>query len=248
MHITPFTELYEPEVYVDFGIPVEYPESDGRPVAESDFQLRWIVYLLSALRQFFQHQDKTYVSGDLLIYFEKGNPHARVAPDIFIVHGVGNHFRPSYKMWEECNTPPSFVLELLSPSTAWRDRTEKKALYEHLGVTEYILFDPVGTLVDPILHGFRLIDGHYEPIADVSSDPDTQIIPCETIGLELHVADDMLKLFDPASQSYLLGYKESEQKRLESEQKRIESEQKRLAAEARIAKLEARLRELGEDI
>jgi Uma2 family endonuclease len=37
---------------------------------------------------------------------------------------------------------PTLVIEILSPSTARRDRTEKKSIYERNGVDEYWLVDP----------------------------------------------------------------------------------------------------------
>ena len=37
---------------------------------------------------------------------------------------------------------PDWVLEILSPSTSWRDQTEKRALYERHGVKEYWVLNP----------------------------------------------------------------------------------------------------------
>lgn len=37
---------------------------------------------------------------------------------------------------------PTLVVEILSPSTARRDQTEKKSIYERNGVEEYWLVDP----------------------------------------------------------------------------------------------------------
>ena len=38
--------------------------------------------------------------------------------------------------------PPNLVVEILSPSTAKRDQTEKKAIYARNGVDEYWIVDP----------------------------------------------------------------------------------------------------------
>jgi Uma2 family endonuclease len=38
---------------------------------------------------------------------------------------------------------PTLVIEILSPATSHRDRTEKKAVYERNGVAEYWIVDPV---------------------------------------------------------------------------------------------------------
>ena len=64
---------------------VDYPSSDGRPMAESDFQLTPLSYARDALRHHFRDRDDVYVSGNLLIYYEEGNPDAKVAPDVFVV-------------------------------------------------------------------------------------------------------------------------------------------------------------------
>ena len=46
---------------------VEYPSSDGRPMAESDFRLTPLTYAREALRHHFRHRRDVYVSGNLLI-------------------------------------------------------------------------------------------------------------------------------------------------------------------------------------
>ncbi|MBI4746005.1 MAG: Uma2 family endonuclease [Deltaproteobacteria bacterium] len=52
---------------------------------------------------------------------------------------------------------PDLVVEILSPSTAIKDKREKKALYERYGVREYILIDPTENYVER----FVLRDGLY---------------------------------------------------------------------------------------
>lgn len=52
---------------------------------------------------------------------------------------------------------PDWVLEILSPSTTWRDQTEKRALYELHGVKEYWILNP-DTLDLTIFH---LENGHF---------------------------------------------------------------------------------------
>jgi len=38
---------------------------------------------------------------------------------------------------------PDFVVEILSPATARKNLREKKALYERIGVAEYLVLDPL---------------------------------------------------------------------------------------------------------
>jgi len=44
--------------------------------------------------------------------------------------------------------PPDLLIEILSPSTASRDRDLKRKRYEHYGVCEYWLVDPVEKTID----------------------------------------------------------------------------------------------------
>lgn len=51
---------------------------------------------------------------------------------------------------------PKFVAETLSPSTAKRDRAEKKDIYEKAGVEEYWIVSPMGSL-----EIYYLVNGKY---------------------------------------------------------------------------------------
>lgn len=53
---------------------------------------------------------------------------------------------------------PKFIVETLSPSTAKRDKTEKKDIYETAGVEEYWIVTPQGKSVEI----YYLKDGKYE--------------------------------------------------------------------------------------
>ncbi len=65
-----------------------------------------------------------------------------VLPDVFVVCDK--------KKITEANVQgaPDLIIEVLSPSTALKDRKEKKALYEKYGVKEYILADPLEGYVE----------------------------------------------------------------------------------------------------
>ena len=67
---------------------IHYPSSDGQPVAESDFQLRPLLYAVTTLRTHFQERADVYVAGNMFIYYGEGNPEAVVAPDVFVVLGT----------------------------------------------------------------------------------------------------------------------------------------------------------------
>ena len=95
---------------------IEYPESDGLPMAENDFQLRTMTYAIEALDNHFRTRPDVYVSGDLFLYHEEHNNKARIAPDVFVVFGVPDHRRRTYLVWQE-GKAPDFVMEVSSPST-----------------------------------------------------------------------------------------------------------------------------------
>jgi len=48
---------------------------------------------------------------------------------------------------------PDLVVEILSPSTAGRDRVAKRTLYGKYGVREYWIVDPVGSTIEVLTLG-----------------------------------------------------------------------------------------------
>ena len=54
-------------------------------MAKNDWQLIAMIDAITALKLHFSHRPDVYVSGDLFIYYEEGNPRARAAPDVFVV-------------------------------------------------------------------------------------------------------------------------------------------------------------------
>jgi len=77
------------------AVPVDYPSSDGQPMAENDTQRHAIIYAISALTRHFRRRPDVYVSGDLLIYYDEGNPRVSIVPDVFVVFGVEDRERPN---------------------------------------------------------------------------------------------------------------------------------------------------------
>ena len=84
---------------------VEYPESDGKPMAETDIHRQAMLDSIATLSEFLHDRPDVYVTGNLLLYYEEGNPAAAVAPDVFVVLGVGKQLRRTYKLWEEQHAP-----------------------------------------------------------------------------------------------------------------------------------------------
>src|SRR5262245_54477245 len=131
---------------------VVYPESDGKPMGETDVHIDALIYLREALKDYFRDTPQVYVAGNTLLYYEESNPAACVAPDIFVVQGVIKRDRRVYKLWEE-GQAPAVVFEITSRSTRLEDLGTKRALYAMLGVPEYFLYDPLGEYLQPPLQG-----------------------------------------------------------------------------------------------
>ena len=215
---------------------VDYPCSDGQPMAESGFQLIPLLYAITALRTHFRDRDRIYVSGDMFVYFKEGDPRSVVAPDVFVVIGAPNHTRVSYKLWEEPKAP-DFVFEITSRSTRAEDQGRKREVYASLGVGEYWLFDPTGDWLAPRLKGFRLHEGEYRPLPSVALVGGGLSLHSEALGLEVRLDEDRsLRLHDPETGEDLPAHEEMRE--------RVEQEiAARRAAEARLDETEARLRE-----
>lgn len=212
---------------------IEYPDEDGKPMAEGDIQRKYMLYATAVLGMYFQRPD-VYVSGNLFIYYEQGNPESVVAPDVFVVFGVDNKDRRSYKTWEEQDKTPDFVLEITSKTTRSKDQGAKKGIYAFLGVREYFQYDPTGDYLNPQLQGFRLVEGNYFPVP-TNTLADGISLPSEVLGLELQVKSGEMRFFDPATGQNLLTYEEqaAAQQQAEAAQQQAESKAQRLAAKLR---------------
>ena len=223
---------------------IEYPSSDGEPLAESDHQYIPLTDTVSTLRNHYRNRTDVYVAGDMLVYYVLNDPSTSVAPDVFAVFGaLGNHPRDSWVVSREGGRVPDFVLEVASRSTWRRDREEKREIYAGMGVSEYWRFDPMDEYFDVPLEAERLVDGAYQPIP-IGRDEDGVLRGySEVLGLELCVfADLSLRLYDPLRGAWLLNHRRSEEARLASEAELEHEREGRLAAEARLRLLEARLR------
>ena len=208
---------------------VFYPEADGQPMAETDVHRDLMIDLIAMLREYFRDDPHVYISGNLFLYYEEGNPRRVVAPDVFVVKGVPGGRRRIYKLWD-------VVFEVTSPSTRSEDLRTKHDLYERLGVTEYFLFDPLDEYLRPPFQGYRLEQDRYvalRPAADGS-------LWSVVLGLELHVRGEHLRLFDPEDQRWLPLPEEEQAARQEAEARATVAEARATVAEARTTVAEAR--------
>jgi Uma2 family endonuclease len=227
---------------------IEYPDEDGKPMAEGDAQRKSLTYCTTALGIYFRERSDVYVAGNLFIYYEQGNPEAVVAPDTFVVIGVNSDNRRSYKTWEEGDKTPDFVLEITSKSTRSNDQGAKKGIYAFLGVREYFQYDPTGDYLVPQLQGLRLDEGNYYPIASSVIESDFTSIHSEILGLDLRVnLSGELRFYDPAAGQKLMAHEELDQALREAEERANQEAEARQEMAARLAEMEARLQDLQGD-
>jgi len=79
-------------------------------------------------------------------------------------------------------TLPRAIFEVLSPSTAYKDKTAKRSLYERSGVREYYLADPIMKIVEK----FTLVEGEYR-YSGAFGDEDVIDLTC--MAGSLNIAD-----------------------------------------------------------
>ena len=225
---------------------VEYPSSDGKPVAESDFQLTVLTYAREALRTHFREREDVYVAANLFIYHREGDKQVRVAPDVFVVVGASSHERSSYLLWQEPKAP-DWVLEITSRTTRAEDQGRKRELYRRLGVAEYWQYDPTGDYLRPALQGLELVAGEYEEMPGREQGDGTRVMASAVLGLELRESVRGLRIHDPETGRDLLTHAESTAAQRQAEANWQQERTARRQAEARIEELETMLRQRDAD-
>ncbi len=233
--------------------PITYPEPDGKPVAESDPARDYLFYGVGALKHHFKSRQNVYVSGNLWISYEEGNPKAAICPDVFVIFGVEGKPRSSYRTWENNNKNPDWVLEVTSKKTWKIDEDKKPDIYAKMGVTEYFQYDPTGDYLKPKIKGRRLVGNRYEPIPLNRLGDGTLSLTSQVLGLEMQLLpDDRLRFLNPQTGEYLRNFDEAEEQadrereRADREQERADRErQARLKAEADLEKLRQVLLDRG---
>ncbi|MBP0027071.1 Uma2 family endonuclease [Roseofilum sp. Guam] len=122
---------------------IEYPESDGLPLADNTIQFRYITTIQGGLDALYANDPNVFIAGDLFWYPVEGDKKIRVAPDVMVAFGRPKGDRGSYRQWQEDNIAPQVVFEIASPSNTIKELEEEKLdFYNRYGVREYYLFDP----------------------------------------------------------------------------------------------------------
>jgi Uma2 family endonuclease len=233
---------------------IEYPTSDGQPMAETTLHRKVMSDLIEALERRYADAPDVWTGGNLFLCYRRGDPSAIVAPDVLHARGVVKYERDNYLLWEE--VPPALIFEITSRSTRREDLGPKKSLYERLGVEELVLFDPYGEYLRPRLRGFRLARGRYQPIAAAEDGA----LDLQTVGLTLRPEGNRLRLADSATGELLLWTDEiaaararaeeraeAAEERAEAAQVQAEAARQQAAAAEERAEAESRARRLAEE-
>ena len=221
----------------------DLPETDGLPMPDSDQQLRWIHYAYGALEHRYADRDDVAVSGDIFMYYlppdgaqprldERGQPvYPRLAPDVLVSFGVPKRDRLSYVVADE-GKAPDFVLEVASRSTWRRDRREKRAIYQALGVREYFIYDARPEATER-LFGFRLRGGAYEELPRSPIRPGGPPgIRSDVLNLWAHADEERgLRWHDPVAGEDLRTLAEAERERIAAERRATAEKRARQQAE-----------------
>ncbi|MFN9515218.1 MAG: Uma2 family endonuclease [Pseudanabaena sp.] len=204
---------------------IDYPDSDGQPMADNTQQFRWIVLIKENLELLFANDSKVFVAGDLLWYPVEGSPELRVAPDVMVAFDRPKGDRGSYKQWLEGNIAPQVVFEILSPGNRLKEMTKKLQFYDRHGVEEYYIYDPESN----DLHGLYRQDKRLNIIEDINNwtSPRLQI--------RFTLTEETLEIYRPDGQKFLTTLELSQ--RFEQEHQRAEQEYQR--AERLLAQLKA---------
>jgi Uma2 family endonuclease len=175
----------------------QYPESDGKPMGETDWHIEWMIRLRDILKYRYAGQ-QVYVGTDLLVYYKEGDPSKFIVPDDFVVLDCDPRPRRTFKIWQEGRCP-NVVFEITSRSSRDEDQVYKPRVFARLRIPEYFLYDPTGEYLDPPLQGFRLAGSDYAAI-----EPSAAVLRSAELGILLRLEQRDLVLIDERTKKVLL--------------------------------------------
>ena len=221
--------------------PIVYPESDGKPLAESTKQLDWITLLYDNLRALYADRPDVFVGGDNFWYPVKGDPSQVLAPDVYVVFGRPKGDRGSYKQWLENDIPLTVTFEVRSPGNTDEEMIAKCDFYDHHGVQEYYHYDPETNKLEIRTRGRATLRMHHDIANFVSPQ----------LGIRFEMTKPEMTVYGPDGNRFI-DFTESQAetrgaRKLADEAKRQADEAKRqkdqaVALVARLAELSRKAR------
>jgi len=142
-----------------------------------------VIYMMAGASA--EHQDAVLnIATFLKSLEEKRDCKTRIAPyDLKLeCRGRIEVVQPDVMLFCEGSEIPCLVVEVLSPSTAAKDKGPKKELYEACGIREYCLVD----LNERIVDLYRLQDGWYRYVRGYGEEESFHL---ECLDADLTVAD-----------------------------------------------------------
>ncbi len=182
---------------------IYYPESDGKPMAETDVHRTQMNYLIESLKLFFENKKNAYISGNIMFYYEEGNPYKSFSPDVMVCFDVSPDDRRVYKLWEEKQFP-QVVFEISSRATWGEDLNKKWFLYQKFGVKEYYIFDPEYDYLPEPLIAYRLKKDELKQVKVKNGR-----VFSEQLGLEIVDTGKGLRLYDPEKKEFIQTLEEA---------------------------------------
>lgn len=214
---------------------IEYPSSDGKPMAENTIQFQWIQVLSGNFAALFRDRADVFVGGDLLWYPREGDNTLCQAPDVFVVFGRPKRHRKSYKQWEEGDTSMTVVIEVLSESNKRREMGDKLAFYDLYGVEEYWEYDPEGNAMLCWFRGRAALKAQRRARRYVSP----------RLGVTFDLSGPELAVYHPDGRRFLT-FADLEAERADIDQRATTAEVRATTAEEREARTRRQMARLGE--
>ncbi len=145
---------------------LEFVESDGEPLGETELHVDQIMYLrgaLDVLLRLRQGDESAHVGSNLIFYWDPADARRRLSPDVFVVRGLpdARRRRRTWKLWLE-RRAPELIIEVASQGTYELDLGTKRDVYrDEFGTREYVVFDPEGFMEPGPLVAWRLVGSTY---------------------------------------------------------------------------------------
>ena len=206
---------------------VYYPEERDDDMGESSVHIKLLANLLSILKLYFKNRQDVFLSGNMNLYFEKGNSRRWFAPDLLVAFGVPNVERSSYLLFRE-QVFPQVIIEIASEKTWRNDIDEKLRTYEKYGAEEYYVLDPEAAYLSAPLIVYRR---QGDALVEVETIENRIFSP--RLDLEIVWSQNDFRLFNRKTNEYLRNLDESEDARqnAENEIERLKAEIERLRAQ-----------------